>query len=135
MYSDYQNQTPIVINDRSSEGLADANIRIGNMLSEMSELQIKLQAMYLVMLDQGIDPQVFEDKIEEVMKTRGNKNPVSLDSKVRKDGQEICFNSASRQMPLLRKQRILLTYIPERGKRGRRTSGTKRILTCPFSNN
>ena len=34
MYSDYQNQTPIVINDRSSEGLADANIRIGNMLSE-----------------------------------------------------------------------------------------------------
>ena len=33
MYSDYQNQTPIVINDRSSEGLADANIRIGNMLS------------------------------------------------------------------------------------------------------
>ena len=24
MYSDYQNQTPIVINDRSSEGLADA---------------------------------------------------------------------------------------------------------------
>ena len=81
MYSDYQNQTPIVINDRSSEGLADANIRIGNMLSEMSELQIKLQAMYLVMLDQGIDPQVFEDKIEEVMKTRGNKKPVSLDSK------------------------------------------------------
>ena len=47
MYSDYQNQTPIVINDRSSEGLADANIRSGNMLSEMSELQIKLQAMYL----------------------------------------------------------------------------------------
>ncbi len=81
MYSDYQNQTPIVINDRSSEGLADANIRIGNMLSEMSELQIKLQAMYLVMLDQGIDPQVFEEKIEEVMKTRGNKKPVSLDSK------------------------------------------------------
>lgn len=81
MYSDYQKQTPIVINDRSSEGLADANIRIGNMLSEMTELQIKLQAMYLVMLDQGIDPQVFEDKIEEVMKARGNKKPVSLDSK------------------------------------------------------
>ena len=81
MYSDYENKTPIIINDRSSEGLADANIRIGNMLSEMTELQIKLQAMYLVMLDKGIDPQVFEDKIEEVMKTRGNKKPVSLDSK------------------------------------------------------
>ena len=81
MYSDYENKTPIIINDRSSEGLADANIRIGNMLSEMTELQIKLQAMYLVMLDKGIDPQVFEDKIEEVMKTRGNRKPVSLDSK------------------------------------------------------
>ena len=81
MYSDYETKTPIIINDRSSEGLADANIRIGNMLSEMTELQIKLQAMYLVMLDQGIDPQIFEDKIEEVMKTRVNKKPVSLDSK------------------------------------------------------
>lgn len=81
MYSDYETKAPVIINDRSSEALADANIRLGNMLSEMAELQIKLQAMYMVMLDQGIDPQVFEDKIEEVMKIRGNKKPVSLDSK------------------------------------------------------
>ena len=31
MYSDYENKTPIIINDRSSEDLAEANIRIGDM--------------------------------------------------------------------------------------------------------
>ena len=96
MYSDYENKTPIIINDRSSEGLADANIRIGNMLSEMTELQIKLQAMYLVMLDKGIDPQVFEDKIE-----------------MRKDGQEILHRSSPRQVLILRQQRILRSNIFE----------------------
>lgn len=73
MYSDYQSPNITVINDRSSEGLADANIRIGNINASIAELEIKLQAMYRVMLEQGIDPQLFEAKIDEIMKERASK--------------------------------------------------------------
>ncbi len=68
-YGDY-NQPPVIINDRSSEGLADANIRISNMKSDIAELEIKLQAMYKIMIEQGVDPKLCEAKIEEVMKER-----------------------------------------------------------------
>ena len=76
MYNDYQSTNITVINDRSSEGLADANIRIGNMNATIAELEIKVQAMYRVMLEQGIDPQVFEAKIDEIMKERAAKTAI-----------------------------------------------------------
>ena len=77
MYSDYNNQPPVVINDRSSEGLADANIKLGNLKCTVTDLEIKLEAMYRVLLEKGIDPKLFEAKIEEVMKERAE-SPVKL---------------------------------------------------------
>ena len=66
----YGNQPPVIINDRSSEGLADANIRIGNMKTEIAELELKLQVIYQIMIEQGVDPKLFETKIEEALKQR-----------------------------------------------------------------
>jgi hypothetical protein len=79
-YSANTEHTPIIFNDHHGESLADANIRIGNITSEITELQIKIQAMYQVMLDQGIDPQVFEDKIAEIMKNRTPASTIPKDS-------------------------------------------------------
>ena len=73
MYSTNQTQQVTVINDRSSEGLADANIRIGDMNSQITDLEIKLEAMYRVMVEQGVDPKLFDAKIEEIMKERQEK--------------------------------------------------------------
>ena len=77
MYSDYNDQPPIVINDRSSEGLADANIKLGNLKCTVTDLEIKLEAMYRVLIEKGIDPKLFEAKIEEVLKERAEA-PVKL---------------------------------------------------------
>ena len=68
MYSTNHTQQVTVINDRSSEGLADANIRIGDMTGQITDLEIKLEAMYRVMVEQGVDPKLFDAKIEEVFK-------------------------------------------------------------------
>ena len=73
MYSTNHTQQVTVINDRSSEGLADANIRIGDMTVEITDLEIKLEAMYRVMVEQGVDPKLFDAKIEEIMKERQEK--------------------------------------------------------------
>lgn len=73
MYSTNHTQQVTVINDRSSEGLADANIRIGDMNSQITDLEIKLEAMYRVMVEQGVDPKLFDAKIEEIMKERQEK--------------------------------------------------------------
>jgi hypothetical protein len=51
---------PVVINERTNEGLTDANARIGKMSNLVAELEVKIEAMYRVMLDQGIDPTLFE---------------------------------------------------------------------------
>ena len=67
------NENVTVITDRSSEGLADANIRIGDMNGQITDLEIKLEAMYRVMVEQGIDPKLFDAKIEEIMKERQEK--------------------------------------------------------------
>ena len=108
-YGDY-NQPPVIINDRSSEGLADANIRIGNMKSDIAELEIMLQAMYRVMVEQGIDPKLFEAKIDEVMKERGPVPPVKIRSKTcpkcRKAGER------SANVPLLVKCMYCGTGVP-----------------------
>ena len=73
MYSTNHTQQVTVINDRSSEGLADANIRIGDMTGQITDLEIKLEAMYRVMVEQGVDPKLFDAKIEESMKERQEK--------------------------------------------------------------
>ena len=73
MYSTNHTQQVTVINDRSSEGLADANIRIGDMNCQVTDLEIKLEAMYRVMVEQGVDPKLFDAKIEEIMKERQEK--------------------------------------------------------------
>lgn len=73
MYSTNHTQQVTVINDRSSEGLADANIRIGDMNGQITDLEIKLEAMYRVMVEQGVDPKLFDAKIEEIMKERQEK--------------------------------------------------------------
>ena len=73
MYSTNHTQQVTVINDRSSEGLADANIRIGDMTGQITDLEIKLEAMYRVMVEQGVDPKLFDAKIEEIMNERQEK--------------------------------------------------------------
>ena len=77
MYSSTHNyQTPIVVNDRSTEALADTNQRLGGVNDQIAALEIKLQAMYRVMVEQGVDPALFEAKIDEIMEERGIKVPV-----------------------------------------------------------
>lgn len=76
MYSSSHNyQTPIVVNDRSTEALADTNQRLGGVNDQIAALEIKLQAMYRVMVEQGVDPAIFEAKIDELMEERGIKVP------------------------------------------------------------
>lgn len=76
MYSSNHNyQTPIVVNDRSTEALADTNQRLGGVNDQIAALEIKLQAMYRVMVEQGVDPALFEAKIDEIMEERGIKVP------------------------------------------------------------
>ena len=77
MYSSSHNyQTPIVVNDRSTEALADTNQRLGGVNDQIAALEIKLQAMYRVMVEQGVDPALFEAKIDEIMEERGTKVPI-----------------------------------------------------------
>ena len=78
--SDY-NPPPIIINQRTNEGITDANARITKMSGIVAELEVKLEAMYRVMLDQGIDPALFEAKIEEIMKEREIPQPPVIESK------------------------------------------------------
>ena len=78
--TDY-NQPPIVINQRTNEGITDANIRIARLSSLVSEFEVKVEAMYRVMLDQGIDPALFEAKIDEIMKEKAVPQPPVIESK------------------------------------------------------
>ena len=72
--SDNYNQPPVIINERTNESITDANIRIGNLRNTVTDLEIKLEALYRILVERGIDPKVFEDKIEEIMK---EKDPVN----------------------------------------------------------
>ena len=78
MYDSSNN--PTIIIDRSGDGIAEANSKIGSLRSDISELEIKLQAMYRVMVEQGIDPKIFEAKIEEVVNERAGKRLIPKDS-------------------------------------------------------
>ncbi|MBO4494984.1 MAG: hypothetical protein J5752_03905 [Clostridiales bacterium] len=69
MFDDnYNSARPIIVNDRSTEALTEVNILIGDLKTQVAELEIKLQAMYSVIVEQGVDPQLFESKVEELMK-------------------------------------------------------------------
>ena len=72
---------PIVINQRTNEGITDANIRIAKLSSLVTEFEVKVEAMYRVMLDQGIDPALFEAKIDEIMKEKAVPQPPVIESK------------------------------------------------------
>ena len=72
---------PTIIIDRSGDGIAEANSKIGDIRSDISDLEIKLQAMYRVMVEQGVDPKLFDKKIEEVMNERAGKKPIPKQSK------------------------------------------------------
>lgn len=114
MYGEYDSSNNVtIINDRSSEGLADANIRIGNIKCDIAELEIKLQAIYRVMLDQGIDPKLFEDKIEEIMKERAEAKPKPVQELVSKPcpkcGRAVRKNANN---PLLGKCMYCSTSVP-----------------------
>ena len=43
------------------------------MTGQITDLEIKLEAMYRVMVEQGVDPKLFDAKIEEIMKERQEK--------------------------------------------------------------
>ena len=79
--SDY-NPPPIIINQRTNEGITDAKARITKMSGLVAELEVKLEAMYRVMLDQGIDPALFEAKIEEIMKEKAGPQIPVIESKL-----------------------------------------------------
>ena len=71
MYDSSNN--PTIIIDRTGPGIAEANSKIGDMKSDISDLEIKVQALYRVMVEQGVDPKLFDAKIEEIMKERQEK--------------------------------------------------------------
>ena len=79
MYDSSNN--PTIIIDRSGDGIAEANSKIGNLRSDISELEIKVQALYRVMVEQGIDPKIFEAKIEEIVNERAGKRFIPKESK------------------------------------------------------
>ena len=70
-----------VINERTNETITDANFKIGGLTGQIAELEVKLEAMYRVMLEQGIDPELFEKKIEEIMSEKQINRPALLPTK------------------------------------------------------
>ena len=81
MYSGGTTTNITVINERTNETITDANLKIGNLTGQIAELEVKLEAMYRVMLEQGIDPELFEKKIEEVMSEKTVNRPAQLPTK------------------------------------------------------
>ena len=77
MYENSQYSPPMIVNSRAGQEVAEANIKIGDMTGKLAELEIKLQAMYSVMIEQGIDPKLFDAKIEEIVNNRSAKTPTS----------------------------------------------------------
>ena len=66
----YNYQSPVIMHDRAEQRCTEANIRIEDMKSQLAEMEIKLQALYAVIIEQGVDPKRVEDKIDELMKNR-----------------------------------------------------------------
>ena len=51
----YNYQSPVIMHDRSEQRFTEANIRIEDMKSQLAEMEIKLQALYAVIIEQGVD--------------------------------------------------------------------------------
>lgn len=66
----YNYQSPVIMHDRSEQRFTEANIKLEDIQSQLAEMEIKLQALYSVIIEQGIDPKRVEDKIDELMKNR-----------------------------------------------------------------
>ena len=81
MYSTDSYNQPLIVNSRAGEAAAEANIKIGDIKGQLAEMEIKLQAMYCVMIEQGIDPKLFDAKIEELINNRTAKTPAPKKSK------------------------------------------------------
>ena len=108
MYDSSNN--PTIIIDRSGDGIVEANSKIGSLRSDISELEIKVQALYRVMVEQGIDPKLFDAKIEEIMKERTGRKPIPKQSKpCPKCGRTVSKNGNA---PLLGKCMYCGTNVP-----------------------
>lgn len=78
MYSGGTTTNITVINERTNETITDANLKIGSLTGQIAELEVKLEAMYRVMLEQGVDPELFEQKIAEIMSEKQINRPAQL---------------------------------------------------------
>ena len=108
MYDSSNN--PTIIIDRTGPGIAEANSKIGDMKSDISDLEIKVQALYRVMVEQGVDPKLFDAKIEEIMKERAGRRPIPKESKpCPKCGRTVSKNGGA---PLLGKCMYCGTNVP-----------------------
>ena len=81
MYSGGTTTNITVINERTNETITDANLKIGSLTGQVAELEVKLEAMYRVMLEQGVDPELFEQKIAEIMSEKQINRPAQLPTK------------------------------------------------------
>ena len=70
MYDSREYQAPVIMNGRAGNEVVEANFKIGDLKNQLAEMEIKLQALYSVLLDRGINPETFEAKIEEIMKEK-----------------------------------------------------------------
>ncbi len=74
----YRYQTPVVVNDRAGEKVTETNIRIDDIKSQLAEMEIKISALYSVIVEQGIDPKLIDKKIEELVANRPERSAVSV---------------------------------------------------------
>lgn len=81
MYGNGSTTNITVINERTNETISEANLKIGGLVGQVAELEVKLEAMYSVMLEKGIDPELFEQKIAEIMSEKTISRPVQLPTK------------------------------------------------------
>ena len=71
-------QPPLTVNDRAGEKVIEANIRIDDIKSQIAEIEIKISALYSVIVEQGIDPKLIEKKVEELVTNRPERPLVSV---------------------------------------------------------
>ena len=53
--------------DKADAGAADSNLRLENLRSTVAKLEVMVQAMYMVMVDQGIDPELINSKVVDLV--------------------------------------------------------------------
>ena len=65
---------------RNAERVADANRNINELRSDILRLRIMLQAMMAVMIEQGVDPNLINAKIEEIVSKPETFEPTGKES-------------------------------------------------------